>query len=277
TGTLILNQATVTGGTINDFGPHGGGTVNVIAGSTIENATINNGFVTVQAAQLTLDTDTVSATAISDPGGNAGSLLLKHTVILEHGASISGFNSGSNVTNTNKLEIATGGATLSNDVLTNTSAIVQVDDLQTLAIAQTTISGGVVTVHGELEAFAGTSTIKGLASGNFSNAGTIEVVGSATGSGSELAGDVDNDSTGTPLILDNDALTNTVRSVVVPVAELQLLDGASMTGGGGAVAAQGELEAVAGASTIKSVASGNFNNAGTIEVVGSATGSGSVL
>src|SRR5262249_58996234 len=127
------------------------------------------------------------------------------------------------------------------------------------------------------EAVTGVSRSQNVGSGHFSNAGTIEVVGSATGSGSVLAGDADNDSTGNTLVLDNDALSNTGTVLVDALAELELINGTSMTGGTVTIAAQGELEAVTGVNTTKNAASGNFSNAGTIEVVGSATGSGSVL
>src|SRR5258708_40199947 len=57
-----------------------------------------------------------------------------------------------------------------------------------------TIDGGVITNHGELEATAGSNTIKNVTGANFTNTGIIEVV---AGSGTVT------------LVLDGDYLTNT--------------------------------------------------------------------
>src|SRR5258708_33128102 len=62
------------------------------------------------------------------------------------------------------------------EYLTNTGTVL-VDALAELELANaSTIDGGVITNHGELEATAGSNTIKNVTGSNFTNTGTIEVV-----------------------------------------------------------------------------------------------------
>src|SRR4029079_12551078 len=72
----------------------------------------------------------------------------------------------------------------------------------------TSITGGIITNHGEISSTAGLNTIKDLLSGDFTNNGTLEVA-----SGTTTAG-VDGDfaSASSTLVLDHDVLTNTIGS-----------------------------------------------------------------
>ena len=84
------------------------------------------------------------------------------------------------------------------------------------------VSAATFTVHGELESVAGVNTIKNFSGTHFTSDGTIEVVGSATGSGDVVAGDADSDATSNTLVLDNDYLTSTGTVLVDALAELEL-------------------------------------------------------
>ena len=106
------------------------------------------------------------------------------------------------------------------------------------------------------------------------------MVGSATGSGDVVAGDADSDATSNTLVLDNDYLTYTGTVLVDALAELELTNATTIDGNNVSAATftvHGELESVAGVNTIKNFSGTHFTSDGTIEVVGSATGSGDVV
>src|SRR5436190_802089 len=128
----------------------------------------------------------------------------------------------------------------------------------------TTIDGGIITNHGEIESVVGINTIKNVTGSNFTNNGTIEVVTGVAGSGS--APDTDPVNT---LVLSNDYLTNSIGTngtvLVETAAELQLTNVTTIDGG--IITNHGEIESVVGINTIKNVTGSNFTNNGTIEVV----------
>ena len=163
TATLTLDQATIHGGTINDFTPGSpaqGGLINVTGASKIDgisgtNAALNNGAVTVNAA-LTLDNVTVSGTVITD---NA-SIELDDNVTLTGSAKIQ----GGPVTNLGTLEVS-GAATLLNDILTNTGHTVQVDGTGVLTLDGTEIKNGTIN-DGNSIVVAGASKIDGISGTN---------------------------------------------------------------------------------------------------------------
>ena len=69
TDTLTLSGVTIVGGTINDGTVPSGATINITGSSEIENASFNNGGVSVAAGvTLTLDSDTVTGTTFTDTG-----------------------------------------------------------------------------------------------------------------------------------------------------------------------------------------------------------------
>ncbi|MGY4431531.1 VCBS repeat-containing protein [Bradyrhizobium sp. F1.13.1] len=134
--TLTLSGTEISGGAVN-----GAGIIDVNVASKIDGgATLSTAAVTADA-KLTLDGITVSGSTITD---NAG-IELDNTVKLQDGATVQGASAASKgaITNNGTLEIA-GAATLLNDILTNTSHIVTIDDGQTLTLAGTEISGGTI-------------------------------------------------------------------------------------------------------------------------------------
>src|SRR5204863_752379 len=83
-------------------------------------------------------------------------------------------------------------------VLVETNAELQLTNV-------TSIDGGIITNHGEIEAVVGINTIKNVTGSNFTNNGTIEVVTGVAGGGA--APDTDPVNT---LVLSNDYLTNSI-------------------------------------------------------------------
>jgi hypothetical protein len=216
--TLTVNGTTITGGTINDYSGAAGGTIHVAGASKIVNASLNNGFVTVDAA-LTLDGTTVSGTTVTD---NGGGIELDNTIALKGGATIQGGSQTGAITNTGTLDVA-GTATLSNEVVTNTGHDVQVETGQTLNLDDSKIDAGTLTVHGEvdstgtsfltdvtivndgtIEAVSGTLTVDPAP---FTNTGTIEVAGGAALvlSGETVTNDANSHTTKGIIQVDTDA------------------------------------------------------------------------
>jgi Concanavalin A-like lectin/glucanases superfamily/Cadherin-like len=199
---VTLNGATITGGTVTD-----NGIIRVTGASEIDgNAALNNGAVTVDAV-LTLDNVTVTGTTINDDAG----IELDDTVKLSSGASIQGTSSESlgAITNNGTLEVA-GAATLLDDTLTNTGAILQIDDGQTLTLHGTDINGGTIN--------------EGSADGT----GSIDVTGDSAISQVGL-----NHGTvtlsGVTLTLDNDTVTGTSFNDTAGSSVIQVDDGTTLT------------------------------------------------
>src|SRR5436305_131878 len=116
---------------------------------------------------------TVSASTIGDDDNNAGTgaVTIAGTVKLQSGAVIDSLDGGE-VSKTGMLESA-DTVSLSNDTLTNTSHIVNVDNTATLTLTGTTIDGGTIN----------NGTIANLGAGG----GTIAVTGDNTiDSGAQL-------------------------------------------------------------------------------------------
>jgi hypothetical protein len=250
--TLTLNDATISGGTINDFSPPPVGTtgsvipgdIDIIGASTINGgAVLNQGNVTVNA-KLTLDTVTVNGTAITD---NA-SLELDNTVKLTSGATLEGASDLAlgPITNNGTLEVA-GAATLLDVTLTNTTAtgsIIQIDDSQTLTLNGTTISGGTINDFSPPPAGATGSVIPG----------DIDIIGAST--------------------INGGAVLN--QGNVTVNAKLTLY---TVTGNGAAITDNASLELdntvkLTGGATFEGtsdLALGPITNNGTLEVAGAAT------
>ena len=67
TATLVINGATITGGTINDGTSGSGGTIDVLGSSAITGASLNNGGVAIASGEtLTLNDTTVTGSTITD-------------------------------------------------------------------------------------------------------------------------------------------------------------------------------------------------------------------
>src|SRR5258708_46016 len=137
------------------------------------------------------------------------------------------------------------------EYLTNTGTVL-VDALAELELANaSTIDGGVITNHGELEATAGSNTIKNVTGANFTNTGIIEVV---AGIGTVT------------LLLDRDILTNFTGSGpslvqgTVLVDATGVLDLGTSTIDQGIVNNYGLIQGISGGSFITSATINNFGS-----------------
>src|SRR6185437_4974864 len=184
--TLALSGATINGGTINDFsagttsGSVVAGDIDITGSSTISNAHLNKGDVTISAnATLTLDGSTVTGTSFDDSasgatiqvdGGAANTLTLSGVHI--DGGIINAFTSVSSGSVVAGDIDVTGSSTISNAHLNNGN--VTLGGNVTLTLANDTVAGA---------SFAGGATIQIVGStilddvtisgGTLSNSGTI--------------------------------------------------------------------------------------------------------
>ena len=274
-GILTLNDAHITGGTINDFSL-GADNVTILAGkidvagsSTIDGgARLNNGNVTIeQGVTLTLDNVTVSGTDVTDKG----SIELDHNVTLTGGATIEGQSTSTlgAISNLGTLEV-TGLATLLNDTLTNDGNHVQVDSGSTLDFNGSTITGGTLTIAGELDS-TGTSFITDATIINSSHidvtSGTLTIDPSpVTNTGTIEAAD------GATLVLSGETIANfdTGGKGTIQVDASDANHGASTldlqasTIDGGNLIVSGVLDST-GSSSIKGA---DITGGGTIDVTG---------
>ena len=301
--TLKLNGATINGGTINDGTAIGTsspvfGSIDVTGPSTISNAFLNNGGVTVESdVTLILDNDTVNGTTFTDTAGGAtlqvddGTTLTLSGVTIDGGTVNDGTASGTTTdggTVFGSIDVAgnstissaslnNGGVTvesdvtliLDNDTVTGTTftdtaggATLQVDDGTTLTLSGVTINGGTVN--------------DGTASGTTTDGGTvfgsIDVAGNSTISSASLNNGgvtVESDVT---LILDNDTVTGTTFTDTAGGATLQVDDGTTLTLSG---------VTIDGGTVNDGTASGTTTDGGTafgsIDVAGSSTVSNAAL
>ncbi len=173
TATLVLNHATIDGGTINDYSTVSGsvvaGHIDVTGNSTISDASLNYGDVKIeQGITLTLDNVAVNGTSIEvdSPVRNApGDLILQN------------------------------GTTVTDSQLT-------IDGNDLLTLKGAAINGGTITDNGIIDAISGSSTIG--AGATIHNHGTIE----ATGGMLTIHGGIVNDGVlkaeGGTLVIDGD-------------------------------------------------------------------------
>jgi VCBS repeat-containing protein len=291
-GTLTLDLATISGGTI-----QGAGTIDVTGASKIDGgATVSISTITADAA-LTLDGVTVSGTVITDKS----SVVLANTVQLKDGATIQGTDGAKGaVTNNGTLEIA-GAATLLNDVVTNSGHVIKIDDGQTLTLSGTEISGGTVTIAGTLESI-GTSAIDS-ADITVASAGTISVTSGTLTIDPATLHAITNHGlikvNGAELYISDEDISNTADIEAINGGTLKLTslavdnkDGAitvddasnlylsAVTVNDGNLSNSGNLYVVSGFNTITA----SVANAGTIEVqagtldlAGGLTGAGKVI
>jgi FecR protein len=152
-GTLTLDTATISGGTVTDSGA-----IHVTGDSAINTAAVNGGQVTVDLGKvLTLDNTTVTGTGITD----TGTVKVDATKTLN----LSGVTlSGGAINNLGTVDI-TGDSTINNDALSNTQ--LTIDATKTLTLNGTTVSGGTVTDSGAIHV-TGSSKIS---SANLNNGG----------------------------------------------------------------------------------------------------------
>jgi len=153
-GTLTLNDAAINGGTINDYSPPSSPSGSIIAGdidvtgsSTISNAHLNNGNVTIESGQtLTLDGTTATGTHFTDTADGAIIQIDGDTTLTLSGVSIDGgtINDYSPPSSPSGSIIAgdidvTGSSTISNAYLNNGN--VTVESGQTLTLTADTVTG----------------------------------------------------------------------------------------------------------------------------------------
>ena len=230
--TLTLSGTEIINGTINDFSPTTGGTIDVTGSSKIDgNATLNQGLVKVEAATLTLDNVTVNGTTVTEEV--TGSLVQVDSLAkltLKGGATIQGLSYTDTtstvkgaISNSGTIEVS-GPASLLNDTLTNMSAtgsIIQVDDGQTLTLSGTEIIGGTI------NDFSPTT------------GGTIDVTGSSKiDGGASLNNGYVTIESGKVLTLDNVTVTGTIFTDVATSSTIQIdigdtlaFNGATINGG----------------------------------------------
>jgi fibronectin-binding autotransporter adhesin len=264
TGTLTLNDASITGGTINDYssltsGSIVAGDIDITGSSSIIGASLNNGQVTIESNQtLTLDNDTVTGTSFADTADGAiiqidGGTTLKLDGVSITGGTINDYSlvSGSivagdiDVTGSSKISgaglnhgdvtIGSGATlTLDNDTVTGTSftdtadgAIIQIDGGTTLTLAGVSITGGTINDYSAASSPPGSII-----------AGDIDVTGASTISGAQLNNGQVTIESNVALTLDNDTVTGTHFSDIADGATIQIdggttltLDGVTINGG----------------------------------------------
>ena len=295
TGVLVLNDATINGGTINDFSTDasGGiiaGDIDVTGSSTISGDHLNNGQVTIKSGVvLTLDNDTVTGTHFDDTASGAtiqvdGGTTLKLDGVIINGGIINDFSTDtSGNTIAGDIDIV-GSSTISNDHLNNGQATIKSGVVLTLdndTVTGThfndTASGATIQVDGGTMLKLDGVIISGGTINDFSIdasgnavAGDIDIVGSSTISDANLnQGNVTVES-GQKLTLDGDtvngtAFTNVAADSVIHVDggdTLTLNDTTTITGGGLTIDV-GALVKTSGDVTLTSTSVGND---GKIEV-----------
>ena len=307
TGTLLATDSstlTLSGDTVTNFVGLANGTVQVDALSTLdlETSSITGGIVTVAGTLDSTGTSSLSSAAITDTGtikSTGGTLSIDPSTInnsgtLEADGGALTIDDVTTFTNIGTL-LATDSSTLtlSGDTVTNfvglANGTVQVDALSTLDLETSSITGGIVTVDGLLDA-TGISAIDDAAI-SIASTGTLEVTsgtltidpGSISNAGTLEATD---DST---LVLD-DNVTNTTGTATVEVDAGSTIDleAATITGGivtvdglldatgssaidGAAItiASTGELEVTSGGTL--TIDPGSISNAGTLLATGDST------
>jgi len=259
-GKLTLNDAEITGGTINDFDAGGSGTIDVTGSSKIDGgATLNNGNVTVENATLTLDNVTIDGSTITEEiSGSLVQIDANSTLTLEGSATIQGASGVQGaIDNAGTVEVA-GDATLLDVTLTNTASgsIIQIDNGATLTLSGAEITGGTINDF------------------NTGGSGTIDVTGSSKIDGGATLNNGNVTVEKATLALDNVTVNGSTITEESTDSIIQIDANFSLTLEGSATI-QGALDV-----------QGVIDNAGTVEVAGDAalldvtltgTGSGSVI
>jgi hypothetical protein len=286
--TLTLNGATITGGAVNDGTANGtvvtdGGTVfgdiEIVGASTIENAGLNNGGVTIESGViLTLDNDKVTGTTFTDTASGAiiriddGTTLTLSGVTINGGAVNDGTVVGGPKGSTGRIDVTgdsqiDSGANLNNGYVKIESGVkLTLDDVavngtnievdgentpigQLIVQNDATITNGQVTIDASDEMVLNNATING---GTVTGAGIVHIIGNseidggATLSNSAVTVDAE-------LTLDSVTVSGTI---ITDNAGVELDD--TVTLEGGATIEGGE-------------ALGPITNNGMLEVAGSAT------
>jgi fibronectin-binding autotransporter adhesin len=192
-GTLNLDSGAIDGGTIND-GTAGStstpavfGNIDVTGSSTIENAQLNFGEVTVESGvTLKLNNDTVTGTTFTDAASGSVIQIGDGTTLNLSGVTINGgtINDGT-AGGTGRIDV-TGNSTISGASLNNGSVTVGAakltldnDTVSGTSFSETT-SGSMISVDaGDFLTLAGIDAITGVP-GSIANSGLIDVTGTTT-------------------------------------------------------------------------------------------------
>ena len=294
TGTLTLNDASIAGGTINDYSTVSGavvaGKIDVTGSSTISNAQLNNGQVTLAAHQtLTLDNDTVAGTSFADIADGAiiqvdSGTILKLNAVTINGGAIDAYSTASGSIIAGDIDV-TGTSTISNAALNNGQVTLSAN--QTLTLDNDTVTGTsfVDTASGASIQIEGSVTLDGVTvtggtiantnatltvdagqtltlqvgvtvtGGTLSNSGTVDIEGSsgATLDGVAVTGDGH---------IQIDGATNATTPLI-------LEDGTTITGGTLTVGSVGILDVkTSSGATLDDV---GVTNGHSIEVFGGST------
>ncbi|MEO6841518.1 MAG: VCBS domain-containing protein [Bradyrhizobium sp.] len=291
TGALNLGQATINGGTINDYSTASGnivaGDIDVTGSSTVSNAHLNNGQVTIGTnATLTLDGSTVTGTTFADTADGAVIQIDGHsTLTLDHatinGGAINDYSTDSGGIVAGDIDV-TGSSTISNAHLNNGQVTIGAN--QTLTLDNDTITGThfVDTADGAVIQIDGGTTLKldhasidggtindySTASGG-TVAGDIDVIGSSTISNAQINhGDVTIES-GQTLTLDGDTVTGAAFTGVATDSIIHVDGGDTLTlnsvtvSGGGVTIGADALVKTSGDVTLTNT---SVTNDGTIEI-----------
>ena len=185
---LTLTGATINGGIVNDGTASGTGepttfgTIEVTGPSTISNAFVNNGVVTVASGiTLTLDNDTVNGTSFTDAASGATIQIDDGTVLTLTGATINGgaIDDGT-ASGTGEPVLfgriaVTGPSTISNAFLNNGG--VTIASAVTLTLSNDTVTG---TTFTDAASSAGDSLVQDSSAISGTFAGTIDISGAVT-------------------------------------------------------------------------------------------------
>ena len=290
TDTLTITATTINGGTINLLGTGtSAGTIDVTGASTIGNASIHNGNVTVEGVKLTLDNDTtVTGTTFSDTASGSilsvdvGETLTLNGVVVDGGELDVGIGATLDLINTDLF-----GVSLSDLGTINVSGTSIIDAFKIIGGQTTVLSGqvlvlddalltGNVTDDGTLRVDAhNTSVFTGLTitGGAITNAGIIDVTGTTEieGLGGPPAvfaslGGSGSITIGAQLTLDNVALSGNQISETTG-GSIVLNDTVQLTGGvvisGVPITNNNTLETTG----VATLSDDGVNNAGNIEVL----------
>ena len=251
--TLTLSGVLIDGGAV-DLGS--GAAITISGSSEIENASLNNGGVTVDSGQtLTLDNDVVTGTTFTDTASgatisvDAGHTLTLSGVLIDGGAVDLG--SGATITISGSSEIE--NASLNNGGVT-------VDSGQTLTLDNDVVTGTVFTDGGSI-VIDPTVKLEGGADITGGGIGTLKIDAGSTldveqGTGSSHGATLDGLN-----VADNGALD---VGDVSSGANLTLDDGTSITGSGTLTIHAGSTLDVDGGTTTINVG-GTITNAGVLE------------
>jgi fibronectin-binding autotransporter adhesin len=272
TGTLTLNDATISGGTIDDYSqassPSGGivgGDIDVTGSSMLSSAHLNNGQVTIESGVvLTLDNDAVTGTHFSDTGATIqvdGGTTLNFSDATITGGTINDYSTGASGSIVAGDIDVTDSSTISDAHLIN--GLVTIESGVVLTLDNDTVTGTHFSDTGATIQIDGGTTLT-LEGGTIVTGGTITIK-----DGSTL--DTEHGTNGFGATLDGVVVHNSgtvqVGTNADHTATLTLDDGTTITGGTLTIADGSTLEVSYGKDGTGATLDGvSVGNSGTIQV-----------